>query len=125
MFVQLVAENEAGRTEGDIVEITRPSLLVPIISRPVVIARTKNTAKVRFRTNTMGEWGELSGSIYNSEGGNVASQEVLIGRQEAARETILIFDGLTPDASYQGEAVAINAHGKSLSCSFTVPAEEI
>jgi hypothetical protein len=125
LFVQLVTENEKERTEGEIVELARPTSLRPTVSTPVVISRLKNSTRIRFRTNAMGFWGELSGEIINANTKIGSSATISIGKQEVSREAVLQFDGLSPSGAYEGTAIASNEHGKSELCKFIIAAEKV
>jgi hypothetical protein len=123
LFVQLIVENELGFTKGEVVEVFRPTSLVPMVFDPVEINRSKNSAEIRFRTNSMGHWGELSGEVSTEDGCIIKSSSVSIGKQEIARESVLRFEGVKPEVAYQGTAVATNENGKSKSCTFIIPTE--
>ncbi|MBT8004874.1 MAG: hypothetical protein HN578_18350 [Rhodospirillales bacterium] len=123
LFVQLITENETGRTEGEIVEVPRPSTPIPLVFDPIVISLSNNIASVRFRTNAMGSWGELSGEINDANGQSIKSTSVSIGKQVAARETILRFENLNPGVMYEGLAIASNENGESEPCKFVIHSE--
>ena len=125
LFVQLIAENETGRTEGEIIEVTRPGTSVPLVSDPILISLSNNIASVRFRTNAMGTWGELSGEIQDANGHIITSTSVSIGKQELSRESVLHFGGLKPSGTYEGFATASNEHGKSDLCKFIFSADDV
>ena len=123
LFVQLITENETGRTEGEIVEVPRPSTPIPLVFDPIVISLSNNIASVRFRTNAMGSWGELSGEINDANGQSIKSTSVSIGKQVADRETILRFENLNPGVMYEGLAIASNENGESEPCKFVIHSE--
>jgi hypothetical protein len=120
---QLVVENENGLVEGEIIKLVRPTSSVPLVSNPVVISRSSNTAVIQFRTNAMGAWSKLTGTVGGNGSDKIKSIPVLTGKQEAARESVLRFEGLEAATAIEGIATATNEYGTSEPCRFTIPAE--
>ena len=120
LFAQLVTENASGRTQGQVIEIARPDDARPLLSDPAVIRRRGSTVFVAFRTNAMGAWGTLSGKLRDADGNEICSVPVSIGKQKAARTTVLCFEGLDPARPYDGEAAAVTEHGDSGPCLFEI-----
>jgi hypothetical protein len=113
LFIQLVAENDLGRVEGEVIELDRPHLSTPLISDTEIISFDNGKANVRFRVNAMGSWAELSAELTDLNSNTLKSNCVSIGKQEAAREAILSFYGLKHGVTYNGSAIASNKHGMS------------
>ena len=113
VFVQLVAENAAGKVEGEIVELSRPVNLRPQVEGARVTERSETSATVRLRTNAMGSWATVQILLKDADGGSVLSASVPIGKQQVARNAVIRIEGLRPRVSYSGEAIAKNNHGES------------
>jgi len=113
VFVQLVAENAAGKVEGEIVELSRPINLRPQVEGARVTERSETSATVRLRTNAMGSWATVQILLKDADGGSVLSASVPIGKQQVARNAVIRIEGLRPRVSYSGEAIAKNNHGES------------
>jgi len=119
VYCQLITENSEGRIEGEVIEITRPITEAPIISDHVLISRTDDSARIKFRTNAMGSWGTLSGETENNP--PIKSNTISIGKTKVFRDSILHFKGLKSGVPINGTAMATNEHGSSLPYHFKIP----
>jgi len=122
LYAQLVAENAAGRTEGEIVEVPRPAGANPQISGARVIERGETTAAVYLRTNAMGA--PATATLRFKDSG-AAAQTVSIGKWPASRHAVIQVTGLKAGEIYEVECLTTSEHGECLPYPLTIgPASE-
>jgi hypothetical protein len=118
IYAQLVAENDDGVIEGDIVEVRRPLTAVPSILSVKSFARQGDTARIVLRTIAMGAPAILNISLTSDDGREIKVPPVSIGKWAAARDSMVSVAGLKPGVSYQGLCRAENEHGVSEDVAF-------
>jgi hypothetical protein len=113
LYAQLVAENERGVFEGDVVEVVRPETGVPYIVSASLAAGDGGAAVLAARAIAMGKPAHMYISLISDDGGDVCTQETSIGQWLVPRDVRVRITGLRSGARYTGTCWAENKHGRS------------
>ncbi|MGJ3258679.1 MAG: hypothetical protein ACFE0S_03660 [Rhodospirillales bacterium] len=122
IYTQLVAENDDGIFEGDVVKIARPAAETPFILSVAVTGRGNGTANVSIRAIAMGEEGTLAMTLMSDDGEDVTVPPVRIGKWHVPADTAIRIAGLKPDVFYTATCVAKNENGASEPFTFEIAA---
>ena len=113
VYYQIIAENDAGTSEGTIESFQVPVDRRPIIHWARIIERMPEKATVLVRLTPMGSFTDLNGCFRDAEGNIAFEGKIVVGRSETSRHATMAVTGLTAGQAYRGVLTAANDAGES------------
>lgn len=122
VYAQLVAENEVGVFEGEVVEIDRPASEVPHILAAQVLDRGDEAATASIRAIGMDTGAKLKLTLRAEDADDVTVGLVRISEWHVPADNRVRIEGLEPGVEYTCDCVAENMHGRSDTFTFNIAA---
>ncbi len=121
LYAQLVAENEDGVFEGDVVEILRPVTGVPCVLSVTVASRSEEAAKISVRVIGMDETARLYVSLTSADGETAGLPTTRITKWHVPADNAVLIDGLKPGLRYTATLEAENVNGAAAPVTIEIP----
>lgn len=113
IFYQLVAENEAGESRGEVRSFTLPEDQTPVILGAEVFSQEPGKTTVLVRLNAMGLETTLTGHCEDGDGNALEDVSRPAGSEKTPRHITYAARGVSPGTLYSLELTAENEAGTS------------